>query len=90
MPTDIGPGTLLYRSDILARAKVTEAELTASWASHLTAGTRIKAATGAYLVADVGQIANIVIRTGLQPGQGLFFDQNSRVLVTSERFVQAF
>jgi multiple sugar transport system substrate-binding protein len=90
MPVDIGPGTLLYRADILARAGVAEDALIASWDSYLQAGARIKAATGAYLVADVGQIANIVIRTGLQPGEGLFFDQNSRVLVTSSRFVRAF
>ena len=90
MPVDIGPGTLLYRADILARAGVAEDALIASWDSYLQAGARIKAATGAYLVADAGQIANIVIRTGLQPGEGLFFDQNSRVLVTSSRFVRAF
>jgi multiple sugar transport system substrate-binding protein len=90
MPADIGPGTLLYRADILARAGVAEEALTASWDSYLQAGARIKAATGAYLIADVAQIANIVIRTGLQPGEGLFFDQESRVLVTSSRFVRAF
>ncbi len=90
MPADIGPGTLLYRADILARAGVAEEELTGSWSHYLQAGVRIKAATGAYLIANVAQIANIAIRTGLQPGEGLFFDQDSRVLVTSERFVRAF
>jgi multiple sugar transport system substrate-binding protein len=90
MPADIGPGTLLYRHDILARAGVPEEALTASWDSFLQAGVRIKAATGAYLVAGVAQIANIAIRTGLKPGEGLFFDEDSRVLVTSERFVRAF
>jgi multiple sugar transport system substrate-binding protein len=90
VPADIGPGTLLYRADILSRAGVPEADLTPSWSSYLRAGARIKAATGAYLVADAGQIANIVIRTGLQPGEGMFFDQDSRVLVGSDRFVRAF
>ncbi len=90
MPADIAPGTLLYRTDILDRAGVAAEALTASWDSYLQAGARIKAATGAYLIADVGQINNIIIRTGLQPGEGLFFDQNSRVLVTSSRFVRAF
>jgi multiple sugar transport system substrate-binding protein len=90
MPADIAPGTMLYRADILARAGVAAEALTDSWDSYLQAGARIKAATGAYLIADVGQINNIIIRTGLQPGEGLFFDQNSRVLVTSSRFVRAF
>jgi multiple sugar transport system substrate-binding protein len=33
---------------------------------------------------------DIIIRTGIQPGQGLYFDEESRVLVTSPRFVRAF
>ena len=67
-----------------------EEELTRSWSSYLDAGTRIKATTGAYLIAHVQQIKDILIRTGLKPGEGLYFDQDSRVLVTSERFVRAF
>jgi multiple sugar transport system substrate-binding protein len=90
MPTDIGPGTTLYRADILARAGVAEEELTRSWDSYLEAGKRIKAATGAYLIAHVQQIKDILIRTGLEPGEGLYFGRDSRVLVTSERFVRAF
>jgi len=90
MPVDIAPGTLLYRADLLERAGVAAEELTQSWGSHLRAGIRIKAATGACLSGDAGDIANIVLRTGLKPGEGLFFDQDSRVLVTSERFVRAF
>lgn len=89
-PTDIGPGTLFYRSDVLARAGVSEAELTASWESFVAAGDRIKAATGAYLVAHARDIKDIVIRTGVAPGEGLYFDDHSRVLVTSRRFVRAF
>jgi len=90
MPTDIGPGTMLYRADILARAGVAEEELTRSWGSYLEAGVRIKAATGAYLIAHVQQVKDILIRTGLKPGESLYFDQDSRVLVTSDRFVCAF
>ncbi len=89
-PTDIGPGTLLYRSDILARATVTEAELTRSWDSYVDAGIRIKAATGAYLLPHAREMKDILIRTGIAPGEGLYFDQHSRVLVNSPRFVRAF
>jgi multiple sugar transport system substrate-binding protein len=89
-PTDIGPGTLLYRSDLLARAGVSEAELTRSWDSYVATGLKIKAATGAYLMAHARDMKDIVIRTGIQPGEGLYFDKNSQVLVTSPRFVRAF
>jgi multiple sugar transport system substrate-binding protein len=90
MPTDIGPGTLLYRTDILARAGVAEAELTRSWDSYIAAASRIKARTGAYVIAHAQQVKDIIIRTGFKPGEGLYFDQDSRVLVDSPRFVRAF
>jgi multiple sugar transport system substrate-binding protein len=90
IPTDIGPGTLLYRSDLLARAGLTEADLTPTWEAYVAAGVKLKAATGAYLVANAQAVKDIVIRKGLQPGEGLYFDRDSRVLVNSPRFVRAF
>ncbi|TDP62837.1 ABC transporter substrate-binding protein [Roseateles toxinivorans] len=89
-PTDIGPGTLLYRSDLLAKAGVGEAELTRTWESYVAAGVKIKAATGAYLMAHARDMKDIVIRTGIQPGEGLFFDSRSNVLVNTPRFARAF
>jgi multiple sugar transport system substrate-binding protein len=89
-PADIGPGTLLWRADVLARAGVTEAELTASWDSYVAAGVKLKLATGAYLLAHARDMKDILIRTGIEPGEGLYFDKDSRVLVTSPRFVRAF
>lgn len=89
-PTDIGPGTLLYRSDLLAKAGVSEAELTRSWEGFVATGAKIKAATGAYLMAHARDMKDIIIRTGIQPGEGLYFDNQSNVLVTSARFVRAF
>ncbi|WP_310385608.1 ABC transporter substrate-binding protein [Roseateles sp.] len=90
VPTDIGPGTLLFRHDVLAKAGVSEAELTRSWDSYVAAGIKIKAANGAFLLAHARDIKNILIRTGIQPGEGLYFDSQSRVLVSSPRFVRAF
>ena len=89
-PADIGPGTLLVRSDILAKAGVGEAQLTQSWESYVAAGIQIKRATGAYLLAHARDIKDIAIRTGIQPGEGLYFDKDSRVLVNTPRFVRAF
>ncbi|MEN9418835.1 MAG: hypothetical protein RI988_2455 [Pseudomonadota bacterium] len=90
VPTDIGPGTLLYRTDLLARSGLTEADLTPSWEAYVAAGVKIKAATGAYLVGNAQSIKDIVIRSGLRPGEGLYFDKDSRVLVEAPRFRRAF
>ena len=89
-PTDIGPGTLLYRTDILAKAGLSEVDLTRSWDSYVDAGIKIKAGTGAYLLAHARDMKDILIRTGIKPGEGLYFDDQSRVLVNSPRFVRAF
>lgn len=89
-PTDIGPGTLLYRTDILARSSVSEADLTRSWDSCIEAGAKIKRGSGAFLIAHAREIKDILIRTGVGPGQGLYFDNRSQVLVTAPRFVRAF
>lgn len=90
VPSDVGPGTLLYRDDILRRAGVAADELTRSWDGYVAAGLRIKRNTGAYLIAHVNEIKDILIRTGTLPGEGIYFDHESRVLVESPRFVRAF
>ena len=90
IPTDIGPGTMFYRDDILKKAGVTEKDLTQSWESYIEAGKKIKSATGAYLLAGANDIQRIVIRTGLKDGEGVFFDKNNKVLVDSPRFVRSF
>lgn len=89
-PSDIGPGTLLYRADILAKAGVSQADLTRSWESYVASGAKIKATTGSYLVAHARDIKDIIIRAGIQPGEGLYFDSQSGVLVTTPRFQRAF
>ena len=90
LPADIGPGTLLYRADLLAKAGLTEADLTTSWDSFIAAGVKLKAATGAYLIADSQDICDIVLRSGLAEGEGIYFDRQGKVLVDSPRFVHAF
>ena len=89
-PTDIGPGTLLARTDILAKAQVSEADLTRSWDSYVASGVKIKQTTGSYLLAHARDIKDIAIRIGVQPGEGLYFDKDSRVLVNTPRFARAF
>ena len=90
MPTDIGPGTMLYRADLLARAGVSAADLAGSWEGYLDAGNRIRARTGAYLIGHVQTVKDILIRTGIRPGDSLYFGPDSQLLVESDRFVRAF
>ena len=90
IPTDIGPGTLLYRKDLADKAGVSEADLTRDWDSYIAAGKKIKAATGAYLLADAGDLRDIVLRVGLKDGDGIYFDKQGNSLVDSPRFVKAF
>ena len=90
MPTDIGPGALFYRTDLLAQAGLKEADLTRSWEGYVEAGAQLKAKTGAYLIGDVRLLKDIVVRAGTPPGEGQFFDNQGRAQVTSARFVRAF
>ncbi len=90
IPSDIGPGTLLYRSDILAKAGVSQAELTQSWESYVRSGVKIKAQTGSYLIAHARDVKDLLIRVGIKPDEGVYFDSESNVLVTTPRFQRAF
>ncbi|MEO8155356.1 MAG: extracellular solute-binding protein [Rhizobacter sp.] len=90
MPADIGPGALFYRKDLLDKAGVTEAELTKSWDSYIEAGKKVKAATGAYLLASAVDIKDIYIRAGLKDGEGVYFDKKGTPLINTPRFAKAF
>ena len=90
MPTDVGPGSLFYRVDLLEQAGLKVADLTRSWESYVEAGAQLKARTGAYLIGDVRLLKDIIVRAGTPPGEGQFFDNQQRPQVTSPRFVRAF
>lgn len=90
VPSDIGPGTLLYRDDLMKKAGLKETDLTQSWDSFVASGIKIKAATGAYLVAHARDVKDIVIRSDIKPAEGLYVDNKGKVLVGSPRFVRAF
>jgi multiple sugar transport system substrate-binding protein len=90
LPTDIGPGTLLFRNDLLERAEVSVELLTQSWDSFVESGLAIKRHTGAFLLGNAQTLKDIVTRSGLQPGQSLYFGHDHEVLVQSPRFERAF
>ena len=90
LPADTGPGALFYRTDLIARAGLTEADLTRDWESYIAAGRKLKEATGVYLLASAIDLKDILIRTGLADGQGIYFDAAGRPQVEAPRFVHAF
>lgn len=90
IPADIGPGALFYRKDLMDKAGITEAQLTKSWDSFIEAGKTLKGKTGAYLIPHAAAIKDIILRSGLKDGEGLYFDAQGKVLVESPRFVYAF
>ncbi|WP_341676534.1 extracellular solute-binding protein [Niveibacterium sp. SC-1] len=89
IPADVGPGTLFYRKDILDKAGVTEAELTKSWDDFIKTSKTIKEKTGAYMLANAGDIFSIYIRSNLKDGEGVFFDKNGASLLNTPRFKRA-
>jgi multiple sugar transport system substrate-binding protein len=90
MPTDIGVGALFYRQDLLAQAGVAPQLLGQSWESFVATGLDIQKRTGAYLVTHARDLKDIIIRSNLQPGEGIYFNERKEVLVESKRFVRAF
>lgn len=90
VPADLGPGTLLYRKDLLDQAGIDEASLTRSWDDYVRAGIQLKAATKAYLVPHAREVKDIMIRVGLQPGEGIYFNRESAALINTPRFERAF
>lgn len=92
MPTDIGPGTFYYRKDVLDKAGVNPLSMQTSWEAFIAAGKKIKAKTGASLINTAASINNVIIRTNLKPGEGIYFDKANNLLVGPDnaRFVRAF
>jgi multiple sugar transport system substrate-binding protein len=91
MPTDIGPGAMFYRADVLQKAGVKAEQLAANWESFIAAGKTIKSKTGAYTVAHARDIKDIVIRSGLAANEGIYFGADGQSLVAqSARFKKAF
>ncbi|MEP5153740.1 extracellular solute-binding protein, partial [Planktotalea sp.] len=59
------------------------------WDSYLDYGRKLKE-QNVFLIADAGDVANVIINTTVKEGEGLYFDEDGNSLITSERFVNAF
>ncbi len=90
MPVDIGPGTLLYRQDLVQQAGVSPEQLNGSWQDYLAAGRQLKARTGCFLLPNAGSLANLVVRANVQSGDGIYFNRDNEPLFNQPRFEKAF
>ena len=89
IPTDLGPGTMFYRRDIMDQMGVTPEEIGQDWDSYIEFGRALKE-EGLYLIPNANRVYNAYIRSNAPEGQGLYFDAEGNPVVNSERFVQAF
>lgn len=91
LPTDIGPGTMFYRADLLDKAGLKPADFTASWDAYVDAGAQLKARTGAYLIAHARYLKDIIISALTPAGQNVYFGgKGGRPTITSPIFQRAF
>ena len=91
LPTDIGPGVMFYRHDLIQKAGLKPEQLSEGWDVFIQAGRQIKDRTGAHLVAHARDVKDIIIRASLAPGEGIYYDARGNSLVgTAARFKQAF
>ena len=89
IPVDIGPGVMYYRRDALESVGGDIDSIISDWDSYIEYGRQLKE-KGIHLIADASDVAQILVRTTLEEGEGLYFDSEGNSLVTSDRFVNAF
>lgn len=96
MPTDLGPGVMFYRRDRLNEVDTQVEALQGSWDDYIEFGKTVTRDTDGdgtndvFLIADAADVYGAMIRSGLEDGQGIYFDADGNNLVNSERFHEAF
>ena len=92
MPTDIGPGTTFYRKDVLEKAGVKPEDLN-TWEGYVEAGKKLHASDKKlFIINSAASAANLIIRSNLKSGEGIYFDKSNAILVGPDnaRFTKAF
>jgi multiple sugar transport system substrate-binding protein len=88
MPTDIAPGTMLYRRDHLETTGWSIEDVAASIDSYIEWGRALQE-HGVFLVANASTVADGLIRSDIPVGDGIYFDADGRPVLNSERFLEA-
>ena len=88
MPTDIAPGTMFYRRDVLEASGWTIDMVNESMESYIEYGRALKD-MGVFLIANAAQVADGMIRSDIPAGDGIFFAADGTPQLNSERFLEA-
>ncbi len=88
MPTDIAPGTMFYRRDVLEASGWTIDMVNASMETYLDYGRHLKE-SGVFLTTNAAQVADGLIRSDIPAGDGIYFNADGVPQLNSERFLEA-
>jgi len=88
IPTDIAPGTMFYRRDILEASGWTIDMVNESMASYIEYGRALKD-VGIFLTTNATQVADGMIRSDIPAGDGVYFAADGTPQLNSERFLEA-
>lgn len=96
VPTDLGPGVMFWRRDVFEELGSDVESLAESWDAYIEFGRKVARDTDGdgkkdiFLIPDAADVIWAMVRSDREPGQGIFFDKDNNVLVTTERFQNAF
>lgn len=86
---DLAPLVLFFREDLLARAGVREAELTASWEGFVAACGKVRTATGAYCLSSEAELVDWALRAGLPSGASPYLSAEGAPFPDAARVTRA-
>lgn len=89
IPVDLGPGVVYYRRDVADAVGADINDVLKSWDSYIEYGKKLKS-KGVYLIASAADVAEAIITTTVEDGNGIYFDAQGKSLIQSPRFVKAF
>lgn len=89
IPAELAPIALFYRKDVLERAGVAEAELTASWESFVAACGKVRAATGAFCLSSEAELLEWALRAGLASGASPYLSADGAPYPDGARVIRA-
>ncbi len=95
IPVDLGPGAMFWRRDILDEAGVNVDDIIKSWDSYIEFGRQVTRDTDGdgkndvFLIADAADVYQVMIRSGIEKGDSIYFGPDNEVLVATERFKNA-
>ncbi len=91
IPVDLGPGAMFWRRDIFDNLDINIEDVIKSWDDYIEFGRQVTRDTNneVFLIADAADVYQVMIRSGIEDGNSIYFGPDNEVLVTTERFHNA-